>query len=430
MSFLRRVAGRSLRDRVRSSVTREELGVEPLLLHIERGQLRWLGHLFRLSLGRLPGEVFRACPTGKKPRGRPRTRWRDYVSWLVWERLRVPLEELEEVSGEREAMSALDEKCEVERALNDLQKIQGDQQHTIHAQEISKLEDTVAAMQINFEKTLNASSASQKELQDSLVSAKHELLRVQDQLTLAEKELEKKFQQTAAYRNMKEILNKKNDQIKELRKRLQSSNHIVKFAEDMTVVGLISKNNESMRAQSDHSPLFIDGSPVEIVKSTKYLGVHLAENFTWSLNTTSISKKAHLPPPILTMFYRGTIESVLSSCITAWIGNCTVSDCKTLQRIVRTTEKIIGVSLPSIMDIEPYGSIAFKTAQRSDYRVVVPRQFLKDVDTQELKAGDTLYFRPIDVDRGVSPAVRFLEVHNELFVLCGIEGEVVLGTPC
>ncbi|KAK3518826.1 hypothetical protein QTP70_014865 [Hemibagrus guttatus] len=43
MSFLHRVAGRSLRDRVRSSVTQEELGVEPLLLHIERGQLRWLG---------------------------------------------------------------------------------------------------------------------------------------------------------------------------------------------------------------------------------------------------------------------------------------------------------------------------------------------------------------------------------------------------
>ncbi|KAK3556314.1 hypothetical protein QTP70_007118 [Hemibagrus guttatus] len=45
MSFLRRVAGRSLRDRVRSSVTREELRVEPLLLHIERGQLRstWRG---------------------------------------------------------------------------------------------------------------------------------------------------------------------------------------------------------------------------------------------------------------------------------------------------------------------------------------------------------------------------------------------------
>ncbi|KAK3510458.1 hypothetical protein QTP70_007609 [Hemibagrus guttatus] len=119
--------------------------------------------------------------------------------------------------------------------------------------------------------------------------------------------------------------------------------------------------------QSDHSLLFIDRSPVEIVKSTKLLGVHLVENFTWSLNTSSISKKAqqrlyflwrlrkaYLPPPILTMFYRGIIESVLSSCITAWFGNCTVSDCKTLQRIVKTAEKIIGVSLPSIADIEVY----------------------------------------------------------------------------
>ncbi|KAK3525499.1 hypothetical protein QTP86_032837, partial [Hemibagrus guttatus] len=39
-------------------------------------------------------------------------------------------------------------------------------------------------------------------------------------------------------------------------------------------------------------PTYIDGSPVEIVKSTKFLGVHLAENFTWSLNTSSISKKS------------------------------------------------------------------------------------------------------------------------------------------
>ncbi|KAK3539814.1 hypothetical protein QTP70_013300 [Hemibagrus guttatus] len=174
------------------------------------------------------------------------------------------------------------------------------------------------------------------------------------------------------------------------------SNHIVKFADDTTVVGLISKNDELAyreevqsltawckanslslnvdktkemvvdfrRAQSDHSPLFIDGSAVEIVKSTKLLGVHLAENFPWSLNTTSITKKAqqhlfflrrlrkaHLPPPILTMFYRGTIESVLSSCITDWFGNCTISDRKILQRIVRTAEKIIGVSLPSITDM-------------------------------------------------------------------------------
>ncbi|KAK3556895.1 hypothetical protein QTP70_022390 [Hemibagrus guttatus] len=67
--------------------------------------------------------------------------------------------------------------------------------------------------------------------------------------------------------------------------------------------------------------------------------------FLWRL------RKAHLPPPILTVFYRGTIESILSSCITAWFWNWTVSDRKTLQRIVRTAEKIIGVSLPSITDV-------------------------------------------------------------------------------
>ncbi|KAI3366390.1 hypothetical protein L3Q82_000548 [Scortum barcoo] len=102
MSFLRRVAGRSLRDRgEKLGHFREELGVEPLLLRIERSQLRWLGHLFRMPPGRLPREVFQACPTGRRPRGRPRTRWRNYVSRLAWERLGVgvPLEELEEVSG-------------------------------------------------------------------------------------------------------------------------------------------------------------------------------------------------------------------------------------------------------------------------------------------------------------------------------------------
>ncbi|KAK3545687.1 hypothetical protein QTP70_010890 [Hemibagrus guttatus] len=118
------------------------------------------------------------------------------------------------------------------------------------------------------------------------------------------------------------------------------------------------------RAQSGHSPLFTNRSSVEIVKSTKFLGIHVAENFTWSLNTSSISKKApqhlyclwrlrkaHLPPLILTVLYRGTIESILNSCIIAWFGNCTISDRKTLQQIVRTAEKIIGVSHPFITDM-------------------------------------------------------------------------------
>ncbi|KAK3545873.1 hypothetical protein QTP70_016452 [Hemibagrus guttatus] len=81
---------------------------------------------------------------------------------------------------------------------------------------------------------------------------------------------------------------------------MHSLNNIVKFADDMTMC-------------------------------PNFFGIgFVAENFTWSLNTTSITKKAqqrlyllrrlrkaHLPHPILTMFYRWTLESALSSCITA-----------------------------------------------------------------------------------------------------------------
>ncbi|TWW73533.1 hypothetical protein D4764_15G0009270 [Takifugu flavidus] len=107
MSFLRRVAGLNLRDRVRSSDTREELGVEPLFLRIERSQLGLLGHLARMPSGCLPLEVFRTCPTGRRPHGRPRTRWTDYISCLAWERLGVPPEELMEVAGERAVWASL-----------------------------------------------------------------------------------------------------------------------------------------------------------------------------------------------------------------------------------------------------------------------------------------------------------------------------------
>ncbi|KAL0152069.1 hypothetical protein M9458_052623, partial [Cirrhinus mrigala] len=122
-----------------------------------------------------------------------------------------------------------------------------------------------------------------------------------------------------------------------------SSNHIIKFADDTTVLAEwcgannlslnVSKTKEVVmdfrRNSVDHPPLTIDSSAVERVSSTKFLGVHITLDLTWTTNTMSLSKKtqqrlhflrrlkrASLPPPILTTFYRGTIESVLTSCIT------------------------------------------------------------------------------------------------------------------
>ncbi|XP_023416085.1 leucine zipper transcription factor-like protein 1 isoform X2 [Cavia porcellus] len=121
---------------------------------------------------------------------------------------------------EAQATTALDEKAKLEQALWDLQLDKGKQEDLIKAQDLSDLESKVAALKSEFEKTLSDRVENQKSLEETLVTAKHDLLRVQGQLSLAEKELEKKFQQTAAYRNLKEMLTKKNDQIKELRRKL------------------------------------------------------------------------------------------------------------------------------------------------------------------------------------------------------------------
>uniref|UniRef100_A0A667GYP4 Leucine zipper transcription factor-like protein 1 n=1 Tax=Lynx canadensis TaxID=61383 RepID=A0A667GYP4_LYNCA len=121
---------------------------------------------------------------------------------------------------EIQATQALDEKSKLERALQDLQLDQGNQKDFIKTQDLNDLENTVAALKSEFQKTLNDKTENQKSLEENLATAKHDLLRVQEQLSMAEKELDKKFQQTAAYRNMKEILTRKNDQIKDLRRRL------------------------------------------------------------------------------------------------------------------------------------------------------------------------------------------------------------------
>ncbi|KAI3358475.1 hypothetical protein L3Q82_014705, partial [Scortum barcoo] len=62
--------------------------------------------LVRMLPVHLPLEVFQVHPTGKRPWGRPKTRWRDYKSHLPWECLGIPPKELERVLLER-GMSGL-----------------------------------------------------------------------------------------------------------------------------------------------------------------------------------------------------------------------------------------------------------------------------------------------------------------------------------
>ncbi len=113
-----------------------------------------------------------------------------------------------------------------------------------------------------------------------------------------------------------------------------------------------------------YTPLMISGTPVERVSSFKYLGVNISEDLTWTTRIQTQVKKArqrlyHLrqlrkfrvSPTILKTFYSGTIESVLTQCISVWYGNSSSQDCKALQRVVRLAERISGSALPSLQDI-------------------------------------------------------------------------------
>ncbi|KAI4895212.1 hypothetical protein NFI96_018500 [Prochilodus magdalenae] len=146
-----------------------------------------------------------------------------------------------------------------------------------------------------------------------------------------------------------------------------TSNTIFKFADDTTILGLITdgdETTETRKLQRFHFPLYINGAEVERVSSARFLGVHLTVDLIWSLHTNKVVRSARqhlfflrrlrkfgLPPDILTNFYRCTIESILTACITVWYGSCTAYDRRALKRVVRTAESIIGSKLPDLQDI-------------------------------------------------------------------------------
>jgi hypothetical protein len=186
---------------------------------------------------------------------------------------------------------------------------------------------------------------------------------------------------------------------------MHSSNSIIKFADDTTVIGLITnvddtayreevsalgvwcqENNLSLnvhktnelivdfrRQQREHAPIHIDRTAVKQVKSNKFIGVHITDELKWSPHTDSVVKKEQqhlfnlrrlkkcgLAPQTLINIYRCTIQSILSGCITAWYGNCTAHNHKPLIRVVRSALSSRTVTAPNVTG-RPKGSSRTKS---------------------------------------------------------------------
>eukprot|EP00061_Rhincodon_typus_P015772 g43646.t1 len=110
----------------------------------------------------------------------------------------------------------------------------------------------------------------------------------------------------------------------------------------------------------EHAPIYINRMEVERMKSIKFLGVTINDNLSWTFHIDTTVKKAQqclfflrhlrkfgMSTGTLTNFYKCIIESILPGCIMAWCGNCSVQDCKKLQKVVCTAQTITEANLPS-----------------------------------------------------------------------------------
>src|SRR6218665_583971 len=80
MSWLRRILGRSRRDRIRNEVTRKELGQQVTLVDkIRKRRLTWFGHVTRMEVNRLPVVALYVQVEGTRSRGRQPKKWIDNV---------------------------------------------------------------------------------------------------------------------------------------------------------------------------------------------------------------------------------------------------------------------------------------------------------------------------------------------------------------
>ena len=83
MRVLRLIKGVTRLDRFRNEDIRRELEIESLQDFIERGQLRWYGHVKRMEDGRHPQKYLEWTPHGRRPVGRPRMRWKNNINMAI-----------------------------------------------------------------------------------------------------------------------------------------------------------------------------------------------------------------------------------------------------------------------------------------------------------------------------------------------------------
>jgi leucine zipper transcription factor-like protein 1 len=124
---------------------------------------------------------------------------------------------------ESQTLTIQKEKNQLQSELDNAKKQIGsltNQMPDTSSADVDDMRQKMAGLRSSLDKSASQGKTQAAAMENELTSAKHELLRVREMLEMAEMELEKKVSQTAPFQNLKQILQKRNDQLKDMRRRL------------------------------------------------------------------------------------------------------------------------------------------------------------------------------------------------------------------
>ncbi|KAI3363650.1 hypothetical protein L3Q82_001187 [Scortum barcoo] len=178
------------------------------------------------------------------------------------------------------------------------------------------------------------------------------------------------------------------------------------------------------RQREEHAPLSINGTGLRWRESTASgssgftsvrtspglitLTLSQSQPDSGSFFLHSRLRRLNMDSRILCSFYRCTIESILTGCITAWYSSCTALNRKALQRVVKAAQHITRTELPSMEDL--YTQRCRKKATKiikdpshhpSYYKLFCLRAVWPTVPQQSIRARTTrLSFIPQAIEAG------------------------------
>jgi len=84
MDFWRLSARISRKDKIRDAIVKQNMNIERSLSDdIKTKQLQWYGHVQRMEEWRLPKEVMKRSPPGRRKRGRRKLTWAEGIRGLL-----------------------------------------------------------------------------------------------------------------------------------------------------------------------------------------------------------------------------------------------------------------------------------------------------------------------------------------------------------